>query len=75
MTTKKLRGLRLACVAVTGNIHAGFLDDRNTFSSGHVDVTSDVLVSIIEYIGIGNTHLVSVNGELKFEISVQEIKQ
>jgi hypothetical protein len=66
--------IRIACMALSKRIHAGRPNKAGTtFVGGGQDVTSDTLKAIIEFIGVGQTHEVTVDGKPKYEITVKEL--
>jgi FMN-dependent NADH-azoreductase len=66
--------IHVACTALTKRIKAGHTNRAgNTFHRGAVDVTSDCIKAIIEYIGVGETHVVTVDGVPRFEIEIRAV--
>ena len=69
-----MSNIRVATSALTKTIYAGELNKKgDSFLTGKTDVTSDVLKSIIEYIGIDKTHVVCSSGKSIYEISVKKV--
>lgn len=67
--------LRVGCSPLTKTIFAGRLNKAgNAWIGDPVDVTSDVLGSVIEKVGAGNVITVRENGKPAYEISVRAIK-
>lgn len=63
--------LRVATTALANRIYAGHpCKDGLGFKAGRVDVTSDVLKAIGEFVGVGNEVTVECEGEPKFRIAV-----
>jgi len=66
--------IRIACTALLKRIKAGRPNkDGTAFIGGGEDVTSDCLKAVIEFIGAGQTQIVTSNGVPAFEISVREV--
>ncbi|WP_175837080.1 DUF7446 family protein [Burkholderia anthina] len=66
--------IRIACMALSKRIKAGTPNkDRQSFRGGGQDVTNDCIKSIIEFVGVGGTHEVTVDGVPKYEIEIREI--
>ena len=69
-----MKGLRIACTALTKRIFAGRVNKAgNSFLDGKVDVTSDCLKAVIEHVEPGHTVTVHVDGVPKYEITVKAI--
>ena len=69
-----MSNIRVATSALTKTIYAGKLNKKgDSFLTGKTDVTSDVLKSIIDYIGIDKTHVVCISGKPIYEISVKKV--
>lgn len=65
--------IRVALTAMTGRIMAGKVNkDGTAFVGEKIDVTSDCLKAVIEMIGVGKTHTVTVDGKPLYEISVRK---
>lgn len=63
--------IRLGCTALGRRIVAFKTGRDNTTPIGNKeDVTSDALKALIDFIGIGETHIVTVDGKPVFSISV-----
>lgn len=63
--------IRVAMMGLSRRIHAGNpAKDGLTFKGGGQDVTSDVVKAIIEFVGVGETHEVTVDGVPMYEISI-----
>lgn len=71
-----MKNIRVATSILTKTIYAGKINKEGTYflSDKKVDVTSDVLKAVIDYIGVNNTHTVSSDDQPLFEISVTKIK-
>lgn len=68
--------IRVACMALSKRIKAGTPNkDGHSFRSGGQDVTSDCIKAIIEFVGEGGTHEVSVDGAPMYEIEVRRISR
>jgi hypothetical protein len=66
--------IRIACTALLKRIKAGTPNkDGLSFRGGGQDVTSDCVKAIIEFVGVGGTHEVTVNGKPMYEIEIREI--
>lgn len=66
--------IRVACMALRKRIKAGHpAKDGLAFKGGGVDVTSDCLKAIIEFIGAGETHVVTCDGAPVYEITVRSV--
>lgn len=66
--------IRIACTALVRRIVAGHLaKDGFSFKGGGIDVTSDCLKAVIDFVGPGKTVEVHVGGTPRYEISVREI--
>ncbi len=66
--------IRVATAVISKIIYAGKLNKKGTaFLANKTDVTSDVLKSIIEYVGTDDVHVVKVGGKPMYEISVTKI--
>lgn len=64
--------IRVACTALLKRIKAGRPNKAgNSFIGGGDDVTSDCIKAIIEFVGVGGIHEVTVNGKLMYEIEVR----
>jgi len=69
-----MSNIRVATSALTKTIYAGKLNKKgDSFLTGKTDVTSDVLKSIIDYVGIDETHVVSISDKPIYEISVKKV--
>ena len=65
---------RIACTGIMRRIKAGRPSKDGTHFIGNpVDVTSDCLKSVIEFIQIGNCVTVEVDGKPAYEITVKAI--
>lgn len=63
--------IRVAKAALSGRIFAGHPTKRgDAFRAGRVDVTSDVLKAVSEFVGVGNQITVECDGEPAFCIAV-----
>lgn len=70
-----MNNIRVATSALTKTIYAGKLNKKgDSFLACKTDVTSDVLKSIIDYVGIDETHVVSISGKPIYEISVKKVE-
>lgn len=64
---------RIACTAMTKRIMLGTVNKAgNSFIGTKQDVTSDCVKSIIDMIGAGETHVVTIDGVAAFEISIKK---
>ena len=69
-----MNGIRIATSAITKTIYAGKINKKgDCFLTGKVDVTSDVLKSIIDYVGVNETYIVNINGCPTYEIFINKI--
>ena len=69
-----MSNIRIATSALTKTIYAGKLNKKgDSFLTGKTDVTSDVLKSIIDYVGIDKIHVVSISGKPIYEISIKKV--
>jgi len=64
--------ITVACAALSKRIYAGRLNKARTAFTSKQDVTSDVLKSIIDKVGVGNVETVTVDGKPKYEIEIRE---
>lgn len=68
--------IRIALTALGHRIVAGRpTKDGTALIGGGEDVTSDALKAVIEFIGIGETHVVTVDGKPMLTISVQPVEE
>jgi hypothetical protein len=68
--------IRVACTALLKRIKAGHPDkDGHSFRGGGVDVTSDCLKAVIEFVEVGHVVTVEVNGKPTYEIEVRYVKE
>jgi FMN-dependent NADH-azoreductase len=68
--------IRIACTALAKRIMAGRVSkDGIAFIGKPQDVTSDALKALIEFIGINETHVITVDGKPMFEISVHQVEE
>jgi FMN-dependent NADH-azoreductase len=68
--------IRIACTALAKRIMAGRISKNGIeFIGKPQDVTSDALKAVIEFIGINETHVVTVDGKPMFEISVHQVEE
>jgi hypothetical protein len=66
---------RIACTGLERRIMMGRVNKAGTaFTGMTTDVTSDVLKSVIEFIGPGNTKPVTVDGKPMYQIEVRLIE-
>ncbi|MFZ6727393.1 DUF7446 family protein [Undibacterium sp. MH2W] len=66
----------ISCSPLTKRIRIGTLNKAGTMYVGKLrDVTSECVGSIIEMIGDNQTHQVTVNGVVKYEITVTKIAE
>jgi hypothetical protein len=67
--------IRVQPSPLTQTIYAGRINKDGTAWQGEKhDVTSDVIGSIIQYVGVGNVISVNENGQPAYEIEVRAIK-
>jgi hypothetical protein len=67
--------IRVQPSPLTNTIYAGRTNkDGSAWQGEKHDVTSDVIGSIIQYIGVGNIISVNENGRPAYEIEVRAIK-
>jgi len=66
--------ITIATSALGKRIYAGRLNKTRTAFISKEDVTSDVLKAVIDKIGIGNIESISVDGVVKYEIEIREVK-
>lgn len=63
--------IRIACTAIGKRIVAGRIKKSGLGFQGEPDdVTSDVLKAVIDKIGIGGEHIITVDGKPLFSIKV-----
>jgi hypothetical protein len=68
--------IRIACMALSKRIHAGRPNKAgNSFIGGGQDVTSDVIKAVIEFVGVGGTHEITVDGKPLYEIEIRAVAQ
>lgn len=68
--------IRIACTALTKRIRAGHPNkDGHSFRGGGVDVTSDCLKAVIEFVEPGHVVTVEVDGKPTYEIAVRYITE
>lgn len=66
--------IRIACMALHRRIKAGRPNKAgDAFIGGGQDVTSDCVKAIIEFVGVGGTHEVTVDGVTKYEIEIRAL--
>lgn len=68
---------RVMVSPLTKTAYAGRVkkDEKGYVSAGpRHDVTQDVLVAVIDIVGPGNTHVLSLNGVPHFEIEVRDVR-
>lgn len=76
MPPAKQSPIRVACSALTKTIFAGRITaDGLAFRDGKVDVTSDVLKAVIEFVGTGKTATVFMDGKPTYEIEVRRVTE
>lgn len=67
--------LRLATAALSRRIYAGYATKAmDRLREPRHDVTSDVLRTVIEHVGVGNAVTVNVDGQAAFEIVVRALE-
>ena len=66
--------ITIATSALGKRIYAGRLNKAKTAFISKEDVTSDVLKAVIDKIGVGNIESISVDGVVKYEIEIREVK-
>jgi hypothetical protein len=67
--------IRVQPSPLTNTIYAGRINKTDSAWQGEkYDVTSDVIGSIIQYVGVGNIISVNENGKPAYEIEVRAIK-
>lgn len=65
--------ITIACTAISKRIQAGRINKEGTaFTGVPVDVTSQCLKAVIEFVGPGRTDIVFVDGVPAFEIEVRQ---
>lgn len=63
----------IAASALTPRIYCGRVNKvGDAFLTGKVDVTSDVLKAVVDYIGVSNEAQVKVDGVTKYIVRVAE---
>lgn len=66
--------MRIACTAIAKRIMSGRVSKSGlNFIGDPKDVTSDCLKAVIDFIGIGETKSVHVEGVQTYEISVKKL--
>jgi len=69
-----MSNLRIACTAINRRIMAGRIGKNGLdFIGSPIDVTSDVMKSVIDKIGIGKTEIITVDGIPSYEIEIRAI--
>jgi hypothetical protein len=64
---------RIACTAIDKRIMLGRVSKNGLdFVGNPVDVTSDCLKAVIDKIGIDNTEKITIDGVVKYEITVKK---
>jgi hypothetical protein len=67
--------LRIACTAIAKRIMAGRVNKAGeSFIGKPVDVTSDCLIAVIDFIGRGEKKVVTENGLPAYEIEVRDVR-
>lgn len=67
--------IRIACTALEKRIKAGRVSKSGLdFIGNPTDVTSDCIKAIIDYVGVGGSHVVTANGEPVCEIAIHALK-
>lgn len=67
--------LRIACTAIAKRIQLGRVNKTgDSFIGDPVDVTSDCLVAVMDFIGRGETKVVTENGQPAYEITVRDVR-
>lgn len=67
--------IRVACTALLKRIVAGRANKNGTaMVGGGEDVTSDCIKAIIEFVGVGGIHEVTVNGKPMYEIEIRTVQ-
>lgn len=65
---------RIACTAIGKRIQMGRVNKAGTaFVGNPVDVTGQCLKAVIEFVGVGRTDIVFVDGVPAYEIEVRRI--
>jgi len=65
----------ISCSPLTKRIRIGTLNKAKTMYQGALrDVTSECLGAVIEMIGDNKTHVVTVNGEPVYEITIKKLE-
>jgi hypothetical protein len=66
---------RIACTAIAKRIQLGRVNKAgDSFIGEPVDVTSDCLIAVMDFIGRGETKVVTENGQPAYEITVRDIR-
>lgn len=69
-----LKTARIACTALGGRIKLGYpAANGKHFKGDPVDVTSDCLKAVIEFVEPGHEVTVNVDGKPKYTITVHEV--
>jgi hypothetical protein len=70
-------GLVLGLSPITGTIYLGRLSKKNpnTWAGKKQDVTSNFIDVMLQKFEAGYEHDITVNGKVKFKVTVKEIKQ
>jgi len=68
--------IRLATTALSGRIYAGHPNKAGDgFRGERYDVTSDVLKTVAEHIGMNREATVSIGGKAAYTITIKELVQ
>lgn len=71
-----MSGIRIACTAITKRINAGRLNKAgDSFVGDPKDVTGECLKAVIDFVGVGQSSVVTENGVPKYEIEVRLISE
>jgi hypothetical protein len=66
--------IRIACTALGKRIMAGKVSKSGLdFVGTPVDVTSDAIKAVIDMVGIGKTHTITMDGKPHLEIEIRTV--
>lgn len=71
-----MKNIRIACSAILKQIYMGKIDSSGKYFKGEtIDVTSDCIKAVIEFVGENQTRTIRVDGKPMFEITVKKIQE
>lgn len=70
--TNQTKPLRIACTAINKRIMAGRIAKNGMdFIGNPIDVTSDCMKAVIDKVGIGGKHVITMDGVAAYEIEIR----